>query len=209
MLYQFWIIIQIMWVCVTVCLVHFKWMTLKCFYSWVKSKFKEKRYTMSSYNVPLRLLCNKAVTQATELAVWSNKLHTHIHRKLLSPQNANLILKSGEGREHVHRPLPDAVLLCLRGLIDWYCVPESKVVRGAEVWWPGICCVQFLTILPIQLGNVMSILLFCVCNFLFYSGFQQGILKNVYIFTFVTHISGKATQFNFVWSTNCTKNMWS
>lgn len=54
-------------------------MTSKCFYSPAKSECKEKRhiYSVTLWHSTETLLCNRGVTQATELTFWSNTLHTH------------------------------------------------------------------------------------------------------------------------------------
>ena len=120
-------------------LVHFNGMTLKCFYSRVKSECKEKRHTASSYNILMRR--RRAIRRllgATELTVWSNTLHTHTHthththRKASSPQNANPIFKAGE-REWTRTPtFASHSSPCLRRLIDWYCATESTAVQASR-----------------------------------------------------------------------------
>lgn len=147
-------------------------MTSKCFYSPAKSECKEKRhiYSVTLWHSTETLLCNRGVTQATELAFWSNTLYTHTH--LVSPKCES----SFRGRRRDWTLTPTFVshgTLGLCRLIDCYCATGSTSVQASRPKWrgqtravpPGLAC----TLMRISLPRVCTILPFDLCL----SGFTE------------------------------------
>ncbi len=108
-------------------------MTLKCFYSWVKSECKEKRHTVSSYNIPLRRCCAtgrllRQRSSQSDLIHYTHLTHTR-NPCLLKMQ----IQFRGRGRERTRTPtFASHGTLCLHQLIDWYCATESTAVQASR-----------------------------------------------------------------------------
>lgn len=143
-------------------------MTLRCFYSRLKSECKEKRHAASSYNILMRRRrAIRWLLGATELTVWSNTIHTHTGKPHL-PKMQIQFSRQGK-RVNTYSDLCKPQLSVSPPANRLVLCDRVNSCSGVEARRPGrstlpICCSDSLAVSPNSARNLMSILLPSVCT---------------------------------------------